>query len=189
MRETPTSTTRINRLITLWGLLFTKCFLLEFLVRHYGVPINSLTYVWALSLVMASVATAVYINLQKQEFRLLFKQPSFAIASLTSLVATLFVLLSLTAPAQQGGMALASAALMLTIRHFWLSARKTGAGSRLKALCWMVAAMAIAYLGTPLGFLVFAAVIVCLVVIPGLAQFIAQRKARRAGAPGSVANS
>ena len=54
-------------LVTLWGLILTKCFTLEYFVHTYSVPINSALYVWALSISMAAAATFVFVRLQSQE--------------------------------------------------------------------------------------------------------------------------
>ncbi len=59
---------RNSLLIILWGLLFMKCFILEYLVHYYTVPINSVIYVWSLSIFMATAATIVYLGLQAKEF-------------------------------------------------------------------------------------------------------------------------
>lgn len=46
-------------MILLWGLIFTKCFLVEYAVQTYGAPVNSVIYVWTLSLTMAAVVTLI----------------------------------------------------------------------------------------------------------------------------------
>jgi hypothetical protein len=54
-------------IVILWGLIFAKCFTLEYFVQIYAVPINSALYVWSLSLSMASVATFVFLRLKATE--------------------------------------------------------------------------------------------------------------------------
>ena len=49
-------------ILVLWGLVFAKCLILEYLVRVYSVPINSFVYVWVLTLSMASAATVVFFR-------------------------------------------------------------------------------------------------------------------------------
>lgn len=57
-----------NSLISiLWGLIFAKCFTLEYLVQLYDIPINSTIYIWSLSLSMAAAATFVFVRLTLQE--------------------------------------------------------------------------------------------------------------------------
>ncbi len=58
---------RNSLLVILWGLIFTKCFTLEYFVHIYSVPINSALYVWSLSISMATAATFVFIRLKSQE--------------------------------------------------------------------------------------------------------------------------
>jgi hypothetical protein len=44
-----------------------KCFILEYLVLDYALPINSMLYIWSLSIFMATVATVIYLRLQVDE--------------------------------------------------------------------------------------------------------------------------
>jgi Mn2+/Fe2+ NRAMP family transporter len=176
MRQTPNTQAQYNIITTLWGLLLTKCFLLEFLVRHYEVPISSLTYVWALSILMATVATAVYADLPNKARAGLYKQAGFAMATLSGLVAALLVLAGLLAASGQGGIALALAALVLALKHSWAALRRAGAKSRWLALGWFAAAFAITFLGNPTGFLIFALSLFSLTVIPGFAAFLVRRR-------------
>lgn len=53
-------------LVSLWGLIFAKCFILEYFVHIYSVPINSALYVWSLSISMAAAATFVFVRLKAQ---------------------------------------------------------------------------------------------------------------------------
>ncbi|HBR67039.1 MAG TPA: hypothetical protein DEA16_02620 [Opitutae bacterium] len=62
------TTTHNNSLIViLWGLIFAKCFTLEYLVKVYAVPINSALYIWTLTLTMATIATFVFLRIKAQE--------------------------------------------------------------------------------------------------------------------------
>jgi hypothetical protein len=54
-------------IVILWGLIFAKCFTLEYFVQIYAVPINSALYIWSLSLSMATVATFVFLRLKATE--------------------------------------------------------------------------------------------------------------------------
>ncbi len=51
-------------IVILWGLIFAKCFTLEYFVQIYAVPINSALYIWSLSLSMATAATFVFLRLK-----------------------------------------------------------------------------------------------------------------------------
>lgn len=176
MRDAPHTETQFNLIIALWGLLFAKCFLLEFLVRQYAMPINSLIYVWALSILMATVATAVYANLQREKRPEVFWQVGFLPVVLAGAVTVLFVFRALISPVEQTGLTLALAALVLAIKHVWLWIRNPRTSSRWMAPGWFVGAMAIAYLGSPAGFLVFSLSVLSLSAVPNLARFFALRK-------------
>ena len=181
MKQVSEAEARFNLVVALWGLLFTKCFLLEYLVRHYAVPINSLAYVWTLSVLMATVATVVYTNLHKNERAKLFQQPSILLIILSAIVSALFILRGLIS-AEQSSAYLAFAALILGVKHVGLVVRDSQINSRRMALGWLVAAGVIAYLGNPAGFLAFSISIFSLSVIPGLAQFFAHKKEKKTGA-------
>ncbi|MCH2156062.1 MAG: hypothetical protein MK080_08665 [Opitutales bacterium] len=61
--ETGADTARFRTLLTVfWGMVFAKCFVLEYAVQLYAVPINSVIYVWTLSLTMATVVTFIHIR-------------------------------------------------------------------------------------------------------------------------------
>lgn len=49
-------------IVILWGLIFSKCLTLEYLIQVYSVPINSFFYIWLLTLCMGSVATIVFLR-------------------------------------------------------------------------------------------------------------------------------
>ena len=74
-------------LIILWGLLFTKCFVFEYLVQTYAVPVNSILYIWAPSIVMAAVATVVFLRIRNNGILI-----SFTTARSTRTWGGLFVL-------------------------------------------------------------------------------------------------
>ncbi|MEM7672584.1 MAG: hypothetical protein AAF212_04510 [Verrucomicrobiota bacterium] len=58
--ESAADRSRQATLITLfWGLIFAKCFIVEFAVQTYGSPVNSVIYVWGLSLTMACAITVI----------------------------------------------------------------------------------------------------------------------------------
>ena len=54
-------------IVILWGLIFAKCFTLEYFVQIYDVPINSTLYIWSLSLSMATAATFVFLRLKAKK--------------------------------------------------------------------------------------------------------------------------
>jgi len=50
-------------LMLFWGLIYAKLFLLEYGVQVYEVPLNSLLYLWTLTLIMGIVCTIAYVRL------------------------------------------------------------------------------------------------------------------------------
>ena len=62
-----TTTPNNSLIVILWGLIFAKCFTLEYFVQVYAVPINSALYIWTLTLTMATVATFVFLRIKAQE--------------------------------------------------------------------------------------------------------------------------
>jgi hypothetical protein len=68
-----------SRLIAIfWSLILAKCFTLDYLVLKYDVPVNTETYVWALSCGMALAATYVYLGhkINQSSLKSLFKSES-----------------------------------------------------------------------------------------------------------------
>ena len=58
--ESAADRSRRGTLISLfWGLIFAKCFMIEYAVQIYGSPVNSVIYVWGLSITMATVVTII----------------------------------------------------------------------------------------------------------------------------------
>ncbi len=53
-----------SMILILWGLIISKCLTLEYLIQAYSIPINSLFYIWTLTLSMAIVATITFLNTQ-----------------------------------------------------------------------------------------------------------------------------
>lgn len=58
---------RERLIVLLWGLLFAKCFIVEYYVQAYDVPVNSWLYVWGLSIAMATVATIAFWRMRTAE--------------------------------------------------------------------------------------------------------------------------
>jgi len=185
MRHASQSDIRLKLIFTLWGLLFIKCFTLEYLVRHYAAPINSVTYVWALSIIMAVVATAVYANQQSEQRKALLRSDGFSLSVIVGIVVILLVAPSIWLSQPQGdwggwgnwsGWALPLAAGTLGGGHLYYLIKHPHAAHRWIASGWLVAAGVIAVSTSPLNFLVFAISILVLAVIPKLAWFFSLRR-------------
>ena len=177
MKDSFNSDIRLKLIMALWSLLFTKCFFLEFLVRHYAVPINSLYYVWALSILMAAVATTVYAELQIKERVKSIRRPNSFFVLMGNIITVLFVISALIAPEKQSHIALVLAALIVTAQHTWLWIGNLDKSYRMTSWGWLLGVIAITSLGSPAGFLVFSICMLTLSAAPSLARFLALRKA------------
>jgi hypothetical protein len=52
----------VDRLGALWALILAKCFLAQWAIDRFVIPIDGLRYVWSLTLAMAFVATVLYLR-------------------------------------------------------------------------------------------------------------------------------
>lgn len=166
MRDQRPQTRRIELIFLLWGLLFTKCFSLEYLVREYEVPINSFYYVWCLSITMASVATFVYAQLESASIRSLLSNRIAQIQLGAMILTTASVLWSLTDLNADSSTALLIASLLMGVRQLFSFAGKAPSMNWLKGLAWGFAAFAIFFVAPPTGYLLFAFALLLISVIP-----------------------
>ena len=177
MTNSSDTSSRSTFILALWSLLFTKCFTLEYLVRHYEAPINSLSYVWALSITMASVATVVYANIQAEVCTKLLKHPNFLVILTLALFIVILVAKSLlTTDGVSHSLALAATGLSiikLLVHGKDLKSRSIGI-----SISWFVAAIAILNTAQPLAFLVFAISISIISFLPRFAKFVALRRGK-----------
>ena len=49
-------------LFAVWALVLSKCFILEYYIEVFDIPINSLFYIWTLSLSAVSILSLVYFK-------------------------------------------------------------------------------------------------------------------------------
>ena len=166
---------RSTFILALWSLLFTKCFTLEYLVRHYEAPINSLSYVWALSITMAGVATVVYANIQAEVRNKLLKHPNFLVILTLALFIVILVVKSLLA---RDGVShsLALAATGLSIIQLLVHGKDLKSRSFGTSISWLIAAVAILNTAQPLAFFVFAMSICIISFLPRALQFVSLRR-------------
>ncbi|MGZ0654687.1 hypothetical protein ACWPKO_16290 [Coraliomargarita sp. W4R53] len=176
MSQTPNLRTQFTFISALWGLLFTKCFTLEFLVRHYEVPINSVVYVWTLSIFMASVATIIYSNVHSEERGALAKHPKCLAILIIGSSAALLVAHSLLPTTSTPGLSLALAAVTLSIYNILRLNEQRNTLRIVLAIAWLASAATITRLGSPAGFLVFAVSLFVLCVIPGVIRTLSLRR-------------
>ena len=175
MTNSSDTSSRSTFILALWSLLFTKCFTLEYLVRHYEAPINSLTYVWVLSITMASVATVVYTNIQAEVRTKLLKHPNFLVVLTLALFIVILVVKSLLATdGVSHSLALAATGLsiiQLLIHGKYLKSRSFGT-----SISWLIAAVAILNTAQPLAFFVLAMSICIISFLPRALQFVSLRR-------------
>ena len=166
---------RSTFILALWSLLFTKCFTLEYLVRHYEAPINSLSYVWALSITMAGVATVVYANIQAEVRNKLLKHPNFLVILTLALFIVILVAKSLST-ADGVSHSLALAATGLSIIQLLVHGKDLKSRSFGTSISWLIAAVAILNTAQPLAFFVFAMSICIISFLPRALQFVSLRR-------------
>ena len=169
--------TRSNFILALWSLLFTKCSTLEYLVRHYEAPINSISYVWALSIAMAGIATLVYANIQVEVRNKLLKHPNFLVVLALALLVVILVVKSLLAVGEVSHN-LTLAAIVLSIIQLLTHDKDLKPRAIIHSVSWFVAALAIFNTTQPQTFLFFAISICIISFLPSFAQFVALRRSK-----------
>lgn len=60
-----------DRLGALWSLIMAKCFLAQWAILRFAIPVSGLFYVWTLTLVMAIVASLYYLHAHRVRLHLL----------------------------------------------------------------------------------------------------------------------
>ena len=168
---------RSNFILALWSLLFTKCFTLEYLVRHYEAPINSISYVWILSITMAAVATLVYANIQTEVRTKLLKHPNFLVVLALALLIVILVVKSLLSVGEVSH-SLALAATGLSIIQLLIHGKDLKPRAIGISTCWFVAALAILNTTQPQAFLFFAMSVCIISFLPRFAQFVSLRRGK-----------
>ena len=58
----------IDRLGALWSLILAKCFLAQWAIDKFVMPISGLRYIWSLTLAMAVIATVLYLRAHRAQF-------------------------------------------------------------------------------------------------------------------------
>ncbi|MFM7240795.1 MAG: hypothetical protein ACKO3A_01585, partial [Opitutia bacterium] len=61
----------LDRLEALWSLILAKCFLLQWAIDAYDLPVRGLVFVWLLTFAMAGAATVLYLRAHRVRLRLL----------------------------------------------------------------------------------------------------------------------
>jgi len=61
----------LDRLEALWALILAKCFILQWAIDAYALPVRGLVYVWLLTFAMAAAATGLYLRAHRLRLGLL----------------------------------------------------------------------------------------------------------------------
>lgn len=157
---------RLKLIYILWGLLFTKCFVLEYLVRKYQAPINSLAYVWSLSIIMATVATIVYGRLEDSDDNWAASGRALAPYFAAKAFAAILILWALIGSPENSHLALAVAAPFIGASQVLDPPLKPITFRTPLLIAWIVAAALLFLVGPPNVFLIFGAGILVLSVVP-----------------------
>jgi hypothetical protein len=60
-----------DRLGAIWSLILAKCFLAQWAINRFAIPIRGFFYIWALTLTMAAVASLYYLHAHRVKLYLL----------------------------------------------------------------------------------------------------------------------
>lgn len=60
-----------DRLGAIWSLILAKCFLAQWAITQYSIPIRGAFYIWTLTLVMGTVASLYYLHAHRVKLYLL----------------------------------------------------------------------------------------------------------------------
>jgi hypothetical protein len=60
-----------DRLGAIWSLILAKCFLAQWAIARYSIPVSGAFYIWTLTLVMGTVASLYYLHAHRVKLYLL----------------------------------------------------------------------------------------------------------------------
>lgn len=60
-----------DRLGAIWSLILAKCFLAQWAIDRFSIPIGSIVYIWSLTLTMGAVASLFYLHAHRVKLHLL----------------------------------------------------------------------------------------------------------------------
>ncbi len=175
--DTAPAPKQVHLLLTLWALLIAKCFIFEYLVRIYQVPINSALYIWTLSISMATVASVVYLRLTQHERQRVSPSSGTAVAwwfCLAVILLSLFAafVLRVIAPANLPAIFAAT----IGFGHAAQSILRKDKFSRFGMLGWWLGAAILTGLPSPLPLLGFAFCLIALTAVPCFIFYLQQRR-------------
>lgn len=82
-------------LLIVWALVFSKCLILEYYIKDLMIPINSVFFIWSLSLLLSSVAS--YLFLKQSHTGTIFQNEKLKVRLLINIsIFLIFVLINST---------------------------------------------------------------------------------------------
>jgi hypothetical protein len=157
-----------NRLIAIfWSLILAKCFALDYLVLKYDVPVNTETYVWALSCGMALAATYVYLGhkININSFKSLFK-PESVLNTSCYLSAVVLLFLAVLLGISDSQSLLASLAFLLAFLNFKEFKKQHHATLISNAFIWLLTSVACLFISNIMTAAIFSISILLTFTLP-----------------------
>lgn len=159
----------------LWGLILAKCFILEYWVRSYALPIDSTLYVWLPTLSMAAIATFVLLRLPENESAgssvlsqldpKIKRVASYALAAVSLLLLLSWVMESLNTTSLQPYFA-----VVLGASYFVLWNSQRNGLLLVCSLAWLLGAVLLMRIHPTLSLLVFGCMLILLLALPACLQ-------------------
>ena len=175
-------TTRPNNslIVILWGLIFAKCFSLEYFVQVYAVPINSALYIWTLTLTMATVATFVFLRIKAKERSFQESLQRNLVIWGTSAIAMLIALvIAFTSQSINPYSIPSLLAVCLGASYLLQSRINSSLSDRLSGSGWLIGAGILFVQSAVESLILFAFLILTLSVFPVVVQMIRPKQTRQ----------
>lgn len=79
----------LDRLSALWSVILAKCFLAQWAINQFSIPISGLRYIWVLTLCMAVIASVMYVRAHQAKIDFLPTQLRVGSAILVALLVSI----------------------------------------------------------------------------------------------------
>lgn len=164
-----------------WGLIFTKLFLLEYGVQVYQVPINSMLFVWTLTLVMGVVCSAAYIKmvLKKKLTRPMTNRVTSAIWAAAFVSTGVIAFAAISLGRLDPYFMPAVCALALAVGYFLHGTLVRFPVFQILGGCWLLVGIGLAAVSGPVSMAGFALAMVLFVVLPTAVLHFSPQNRRR----------
>ena len=168
---------RHSLLLILWGLVLAKCFVFEYLVQIYDVPVNSALYVWSLSLFMAAAATFVFVRVRGGEgAERPGWRPATVLWAVCLLVALLVLATAFTLKVPEPARIPALLAALLGLGYAGNGLLEKRAAHLLSAGAWWLGALFLFSMDAPENLRAFGSLLLIASVLPALWLMIRRRR-------------